>query len=205
VRNKLIKEPKNADPIYWINMNEQVEKSVEVLKAGGTILYPTDTIWGIGCDAKNEEAIQKIVELKGRNEGKSFILLADSFRMVEHYIPDFPEVVYDLVDLAVKPITIVYPNAQRLPASLLAEDGSIGIRITKDPFCCRVIQKMRGPIVSTSANLSGKPTGKKLSEIDQAVLSGVDYTVLWRESELLQGASQIIKISVDGSVKVLRK
>jgi L-threonylcarbamoyladenylate synthase len=186
-------------------MNEQVEKSVEVLKAGGTILYPTDTIWGIGCDAKNEEAIQKIVELKGRNEGKSFILLADSFRMVEHYIPDFPEVVYDLVDLAVKPITIVYPNAQRLPASLLAEDGSIGIRITKDPFCCRVIQKMRGPIVSTSANLSGKPTGKKLSEIDQAVLSGVDYTVLWRESELLQGASQIIKISVDGSVKVLRK
>lgn len=186
-------------------MKEIVEKSVEIMKDGGTILYPTDTIWGLGCDAKNEAAIEKIKDLKNRPDNKSFNLLADSFRMIEHYIPDFPPVVYDIVDLATRPVTIIYPNAERLPKSILAEDGSVGIRLTQDPFCQRIIQKMRGPILSTSANLSGEPTGATLADISMEIKSGVDFIAEWRVNEKLTKASQIIKIGVDSSIQVIRK
>lgn len=186
-------------------MKEQIHEAVEALKSGGTLLYPTDTIWGIGCDATNAEACQKIIDLKGRTAEKSFILLMDSFRMVERYIPDFPEVVYDLVDLATRPMTIIYPNAKDLPGCVLAEDGSVGIRIPQDDTCKKLISKLRAPLVSTSANLSGNPVGRNLKEIDEAIHSGVDHILKIRTDENLSTPSQIIKIDLDGSVKVIRK
>src|SRR6218665_2922987 len=142
-------------PIYYLcSMTTfNIQEAIEALKAGKTILYPTDTIWGIGCDATNEEACQRVLEIKNRPADKSFVLLADSFQMIEKYIPEFPSVCYDLVDLSEKPLTIIYPNAQGLAKSVLATDGSVGIRLTKDPLCLALIRSIRKPIVSTSANL----------------------------------------------------
>ena len=181
-----------------------IEKAVEVLKEGGTILYPTDTIWGIGCDATNEEACQKILAIKNRSENKSFVLLADSFRMVEFYIPDFAEVVYDLVDLSTSPLTIIYPNAKKIAPSVLAEDGSVAIRITKDPICLKLIRGLKRPIVSTSANLSGEEFGKNWNEISDKIKQSVDFCLEERKSENLIVPSQIIKIDLDGRVKIIR-
>ena len=186
-------------------MQEKILKTVECLKNGGIILYPTDTIWGLGCDATNEEAVQKLIDLKGRGADKSFILLADSFRMIEHHIPDFPEVVYDLVDYATRPLTVIYPDAKRLAPSVLAEDNSVGIRLTTDPICCKIIQKLRKPIVSTSANISGMPHPLTFSEVDQKLIDQVDLVFDERTKELLKPPSQIIKIDVDGGVKIIRK
>eukprot|EP01041_Mallomonas_annulata_P032903 gene32903-55455_t len=135
---------------------ENKEQISETLKNGGTILYPTDTIWGLGCDATNEEACQKILNIKNRPAEKSFIILVDSFLMLEKYIPEFPDVCYDLVELATRPLTIIYPNAKGLANSVLASDGSVGIRLTKDPICVALIRAMKKPLVSTSANLSGE-------------------------------------------------
>ncbi len=181
-----------------------IEKAVEVLKEGGTILYPTDTIWGIGCDATNEDACQKILAIKNRPENKSFVLLADSFRMVEFYIPDFAEVVYDLVDLSTSPLTIIYPNAKKIAPSVIAEDGSVAIRITKDPICLKLIRGLKRPIVSTSANLSGEEFGKNWNEISDKIKQNVDFCLEERKSENLELPSQIIKIDLDGSVKIIR-
>ncbi len=186
-------------------MNEIIEETVQALVKGGTILYPTDTIWGLGCDPTNDEACQKLIDIKGRTADKSFILLADSFRMVEHYIPDFHEVVYDLVDFAEKPLTVIYPGATRLSKKVLAEDGTIGIRITKDPICRKIIQKFRKPIVSTSANFTGEPSPTGFESVDSRLVDQIDYTVALRQKEKLVHPSQIIKIDLDGSVKVIRK
>lgn len=184
---------------------DQINQAIESLKNGGTILYPTDTIWGIGCDATNDAACEKILEIKQRPAHKSFVLLADSFHMVERYIPDFADVVYDLVDLSVEPLTIIYPNARDLSKHVLAEDGSVGIRITKDPICLRLIKGMHKPLVSTSANLSNQPYGKDLASIDKIIKAKVDFIVAERTHESLEKASQIIKIDLDGSVTVIRK
>lgn len=181
-----------------------MEKAIEALKNGGTILYPTDTIWGIGCDATNENACQKIIEIKERPTNKSFIVLVDGFSMLEKYVPDFHEVCYDLADLASRPLTIIYPNAKGLAPSVLAEDGSVGIRITKDPICLKLIRSMRKPLVSTSANISNKPNPTNFSTIDSKIKSGVDAIVEQRTSEELTTPSQIIKISLDGQVQVIR-
>lgn len=182
-----------------------IDEAIKILNEGGTVLYPTDTIWGIGCDATNEEACQKILDVKKRPENKSFVLLADSFNMVEKYIPDFAEVVYDLVDLSVKPLTIIYPSARGLAKSVLAEDGSVAIRITKDPICLKLIRGMRKPIVSTSANLSGEDFGKKYAEISDEIKKSVDFCVAERTEENLTTPSQIIKVDLDGSVKIIRE
>lgn len=182
-----------------------MEKAIEALRSGGIILYPSDTIWGLGCDATNEEACQRIYELKNRPEGKSFILLVDGFPMIERYIPDFHEVCYDLADLATKPMTIIYPGAEGLAPSVLAEDGSVGIRITKDPNCLRLIRSIRKPLVSTSANLSGEPSPQNYSEIDPSILKGVDAIVELRQDEQMTTPSQIIKIGVSGDVQIIRK
>jgi L-threonylcarbamoyladenylate synthase len=186
-------------------MKDKIEKAVDTLKRGGTILYPTDTIWGIGCDATNEEACQKIMEIKQRPEDKSFILLADSFRMIEQYIPDFATVVYDLVDLSVKPLTVIYPNAAGLAPSVLAADGSVGIRITKDPICLALIRGLRKPIVSTSANISGMATSDILDGIPKTIRKGVDFVVNERETEQLTVPSQIVKVDLNGSIKIIRE
>ncbi len=182
-----------------------IEQTIEVLKNGGTILYPTDTIWGLGCDATNEEACQKIQVLKNRPANKSFILLADSFQMVEKYIPDFHQVCYDLADLATSPLTIIYPNAKGIAKSAINEDGSIGIRITKDPSCLKLIRSIRKPILSTSANLSGEPHPTCFKEVNPSILTNVDAVLEERTEEIMTTPSQIIKIDLDGSVKVIRK
>lgn len=177
---------------------------IEALKAGKIILYPSDTIWGIGCDATNEEACQRILEIKDRPATKSFILLADSFQMIEKYIPEFPDVCYDLVDLSDKPLTIIYPKAQGLAPGVLAEDGSVGIRLTKDPVCLALIRSIRKPLVSTSANISGQPFPTNFQEIDVKIKERVDEIVELRTNEQLSTPSQIIKIGLDSSIQVIR-
>lgn len=177
---------------------------IETLKNGGTILYPTDTVWGLGCDATNEEACRKILAIKNRPENKSFIILVDSFLMVEKYVPEFPEVCYDLADLATRPLTIIYPGARGLAPNILAEDSSVGIRITKDPLCLALIRGLKKPIVSTSANLSGEKTPVSFAEIHPEIKARVDAIVEERLDENCSEPSQIIKIGRDNSVKIIR-
>jgi L-threonylcarbamoyladenylate synthase len=181
-----------------------METAINALKSGGTILYPTDSIWGIGCDATNEDACQRLIKLKERDASKSCIVLVDSFQMVEKYIPDFHPICYDLADLATKPLTIIYPGATGLAKSLLAEDGSIGIRITKDPTCIKLIRSIRKPIVSTSANRSQEKTPSNYHQISDKIKCGVDAIVDVRLTDNMDTPSQIIKIGLDGSVKVIR-
>lgn len=181
-----------------------LDQTIEQLKNGGTILYPSDTIWGIGCDATNEEACQRILELKNRPEEKSFIVLVDSISMLEKYVPDFHQVCYDLIDYAEKPLTIIYPSARNLAPSVIAKDGTVGIRITKDSTCLKLIRSMHKPLVSTSANLSGQVNPTSFKEIDESIKSGVDAVLELRVDERMTSPSQIIKISLDGSVQVIR-
>lgn len=182
-----------------------MNRAIEVLKQGGIILYPSDTIWGIGCDATNEGACQRILDLKKRPEAKSFIVLVDSWSMLERYVPEFNPVCYDIADLSEKPLTIIYPAAKGLADSASAEDGSVGIRITKDPLCLKLIQSIRRPLVSTSANLSGEPSPRNFSEIPEQIKKGVDYTILERTNESMSKASQIIKIALNGEVQIIRR
>jgi L-threonylcarbamoyladenylate synthase len=182
-----------------------MEKAIETLKNGGVILYPTDTIWGIGCDATNEAACQKISQIKNRPENKSFIILVDSVQMIEKYIPEFPDVCYDLVDLADKPLTIIYPNAKSLAPSILAEDGSVGIRLTKDPICLKLIRSMRKPLVSTSANLSGEANPSCFADVNQQIKDQVDAIVMEKLDVKNNVASQIIKVGLNYSIQVIRK
>jgi len=182
-----------------------LKKHFEVLRSGGIVLYPTDTIWGIGCDATNDEACQRISDLKGRTDNKSFVLLADGFPMIERYIPEFPEVCYDLADFATKPLTIIYPNAKDIAPSVVADDGSVGFRITTDPICLKLIRSIRKPIVSTSANISGEPSPTEFADIHSKITEGVDAIVEDRLTEKRLKASQIIKIGLGGEVQIIRK
>ncbi len=186
-------------------MIDDIKKAIEVLQKGGLILYPTDTIWGIGCDATNEEACQRIHEIKNRPPSKSFIVLVDGFPMLERYIPEFHEVCYDLADFASRPLSIIYPGAEGLAPSVLAEDGSVGIRITQDPICLKLIRGIRKPLVSTSANLSGQPFPECFDDVDPAIKSAVDCIVAERTHEKLLKPSQIIKIGLGGEVQIIRK
>lgn len=182
-----------------------IENSIEQLKSGGIILYPSDTIWGLGCDATNDEACQRIHELKERPANKSFIVLVDGFPLLERYIPDFNPVCYELADLATRPLTIIYPSAKGLASSVLAEDGTVGIRITIDVNCLKLIRAIRKPIVSTSANLSGQASPTCFSDIAPRIKNGVDAILEDRLTEKMITPSQIIKIGLDGSVTVIRK
>lgn len=186
-------------------MQEDIKKSFETLQSGGTILYPTDTIWGIGCDATNANAIKKIFTIKKRSEGVPFIVLVDSVAMLERYVTEMPDVAYDLIDLSEKPITIIFDKAKNLPDDVIAEDGSIGIRVTTDPFNKQLIQKLRRPIVSTSANFHGSPAPEFFKQIDKEIKAAVDYVVLHRQSETIKGqASSIIKLKNNGEITIIR-
>ncbi|UKJ08790.1 L-threonylcarbamoyladenylate synthase [Solitalea lacus] len=185
-------------------MQKEIEKSLEVLKAGGIILYPTDTIWGLGCDATNAEAVEKIIQLKKR-EGKSFIVLLDNLNDLFRYVKDVPEIAYDLIELADKPLTVVFEAGKGLAPNVLNEDGSVGIRIVKHPFCEQLIKKFRKPIVSTSANISGQPSAMCYEEVAEEIKQGVDYVVDYERSKKSASPSSIIKLSSGGVVKVLRK
>lgn len=174
----------------------------EQLKNGATLLYPTDTIWGLGCDATNEDACQQISKIKNRPTDKSFIVLVDGFQMLEKYVPDFHPVCYDLADNL---LTIIYPSARGLAPSVLAEDGSVGIRITKDPICLKLIRELRKPIVSTSANKSGEKSPASFSDVSSKIKEEVDIIVQQRLNETMDKASQVIKVNLDGTFKILRK
>jgi L-threonylcarbamoyladenylate synthase len=182
----------------------ELSASIEALKSGKTILYPTDTIWGIGCDATDDSACQKILTIKNRPTSKSFILLVDSIAMLEKYAPDFHPVCYDLIDYSDKPLTIIYPIAKNLAPTVTSEDGSVAIRVTKDPICLQLIRSIRKPIVSTSANISGEKSPASFSEIAEQIKNNVDAIVPLRQTEKGGSPSQIIKIDLDGTVKILR-
>ena len=181
-----------------------MENTIELLRNGGVILYPTDTIWGIGCDATNQDACGKILNLKQRPAQKSFIVLVDSLSMLEKYVPEFHEICYDLIAVTEKPLTIIYPSAKGLAPSVLAEDGSVGIRLTKDPICLQLIRSLKKPIVSTSANISGKKIPACFDEIETSIKNGVDAIVQERLTEMRTTPSQIIKIELNGTLQIIR-
>lgn len=176
------------------------------MREGGVILYPTDTIWGIGCDATNEDAVRRVYEIKQRQDSKAMLVLVDSSVKVDFYVRDVPEVAWDLIDLADKPLTIIYSGARNLAANLLAEDGSVGIRVTNEDFSKRLCQQFRKAIVSTSANISGQPSPKNFSEISDEVKSAVDYIVGYRQEEMSNPKpSSIIKLDKGGVIKIIRE
>ncbi|MCX6166992.1 MAG: L-threonylcarbamoyladenylate synthase [Sphingobacteriales bacterium] len=187
-------------------MKNEVEKALSTLKAGGLILYPTDTIWGIGCDATNEEAVQKVMALKGRSASKSLIVLLDNENKLASYVREIPDVAYDLIAFAEHPLTIVYSNAKNLAPSVINEDGSVGIRVVKHNFCQQLLQRFRLPIVSTSANISGQAAPKNFSEVAQEIIEGVDYVVNLEQAVLEEKtASTIMKLSPDGLFTFIRR
>lgn len=187
-------------------LKEEIEKALKVLKEGGTILYPTDTIWGIGCDACNPEAVDKIFKLKGRDEAKSMIVLLDTENKLPSYVREVPEIAYDLIEYAENPLTIIYSGAKNLAPNTIGQDGSIGIRITRDDFSNQLIQRFKKPIISTSANLSGSPSPANFHEINEEILEGVDLVVNWRQEDLsIKRPSTIMKLEPDGRFVFLRK
>ncbi len=182
-----------------------MEKALETLKSGGTILYPTDTIWGIGCDATNVDAINKIFDIKKREKSKSMIILVESEKRLQDLV-DVPEMAWEIIDLSEKPVTLVYDNPRGLPKEILAEDGSIGIRLIKDDFCKKLISKLNKPLVSTSANFSGDKSPMKFSDINPEIVNLVDYAVEENREKVSQySGSSVIRIWSDGRVKVLRE
>ncbi len=178
---------------------------IQTMKDGGTILYPTDTIWGLGCDATNVQAIQKIAEIKGRDASKSFIILVESEKRLQELV-EVPEMAWEIIDLSEKPVTLVYDNPRGLPAELLAADGSIGIRLVKTPFLRKLISGLNKPIVSTSANLSGEKSPRSFADISQEVINAVDTVATeGRDTVSEYSGSSVIRIWADGRVKVLRE
>ncbi|OAQ41742.1 translation factor Sua5 [Pedobacter psychrophilus] len=187
-------------------IKEEINKALEVLKNGGIILYPTDTVWGLGCDATNEEAVAKIFALKNREDSKSLIILIDTENKLQSYVSEIPDVAYDLIEYTEKPLTIIYDGAKNLAQNLINDDGSIAIRIPKHDFCQQLIQRFRKPIVSTSANISGEPTPANFSKISEEIIDGVDYVVdLEQENLEEKQSSTIIKLGAGGQFAFIRK
>ena len=187
-------------------LRDEVNKAFEVLKNGGLILYPTDTIWAIGCDATNSEAVDQICRLKGRAEEKSFIILLDTDSKLPSYVREVPEIAYDLIEFAEKPLTIIYSGAKNLAPNAIATDGSVGIRIVRHDFCIQLLQRFRKPIVSTSANLSGEPSPVSFLDISPEIVTGVDY-VVDLEQNVVSGprSSTILKLESDGRFTFIRR
>lgn len=187
-------------------MKKDIEKTLEVLRSGGVILYPTDTIWGLGCDATNEDAVNKIYKIKQRNDQKSLLILLDTPGKILSYVNEIPDVAWDLIELTDKPLTIIYSEAKNLAKNLIADDGSIGIRIVNDPFCQKLIQRFKKPIVSTSANISGDKSPSNFSEISEDILNAVGYVVQWKQDDYTNTqASSIIKLKNSGEIQIIRK
>ena len=188
---------------------EDLQEALRVLRNGGIIVYPTDTVWGIGCDATNAEAVAKIYALKQREDSKSMLVLLDSPAKLPYYVGEVPETAWALLeaseDAETKPLTLIYPHARNMAPNLIAVDGSIGIRISKEPFSKALCAQLKHPIVSTSANISGHPTAHFYAEIEQAILDGADYVCRFRrEDDCPAEPSSIIQLLADGSFKILR-
>ena len=186
-------------------MTEDIKKACEVMAAGGIILYPTDTIWGIGCDATNEKAVQRVYELKRRADNKAMLVLMDSEAKLDRYVSDVPDIAWDLISVSDKPLTIIYSSAKNLATNLLGADGSVGIRITNEEFSKKLCERFRKPLVSTSANVSGEPSPANISEVSEVIKEGVDYSVSYRQDDMSKAApSGIIMLGAGGLVQVIR-
>jgi L-threonylcarbamoyladenylate synthase len=187
-------------------LRDEVNKALEILKNGGLILYPTDTIWGIGCDATNADAVEKVFKLKGRSEEKSLIVLLENDNKLQSYVREVPEIAYDLIEYAENPLTIIYSGAKNLATNAIAKDGSIGIRVVKHDFCEQLIQRFKKPIISTSANVSGEASPANFSEISDIIRQGVDYVVDWEQDNMAKKkASTIMKLEPGGLFSFIRK
>jgi L-threonylcarbamoyladenylate synthase len=185
---------------------EDLKNSLRVLNEGGVILYPTETIWGLGCDATNNEATERIFKIKNRIESSSLIVLVDGEMMLRRYIRELPSAASTILGVADTPITIIYPGGRNLANGITAEDGSAGIRITKDRFCSELIGRLKKPLVSTSANKSGEPAPSCYDEIVPYIINSVDYVVFHRrEDRQKHKASPVIKIELNGEIKIIRK
>lgn len=189
-----------------MNLKEEIEKAAEVLNAGGIILYPTDTIWGIGCDATNPEAVEKIYRLKQRSDSRSMLVLLDTTAKLDYYIEEVPDIALDLIEYSEKPLTIIYSGGRNVAANLIASDGSLGIRITKEAFSSGLCRRFKKPIVSTSANISGRPPASSFSQIEEEIKSAVDYIADYGRAETgNQKPSGIIKLGKGGLVEIIRE
>ncbi|HCE57666.1 MAG TPA: threonylcarbamoyl-AMP synthase [Prolixibacteraceae bacterium] len=187
-------------------MIDDIKKALEVLKNGGVILYPTDTIWGIGCDATNEAAVQRIYQIKKRADSKSMLVLMENPALLDRYVAEVPEIAWDLVEVATTPLTVIYPGAKNLAKNLVAEDGSVGIRFTKEAFTIQLLQRFRRPIVSTSANVSGEKSPAVFAEISEEIKNQVDYMVEYRQDDNTPAQpSSIIKLGAGGQIEIIRK
>ena len=185
---------------------DDINAAVVMLKNKGVILYPTDTIWGLGCDATNDEAIEKIFNIKARDENKSLIILVNSEQMLERYADNIPPIAFELISVAEGPLTIIYPKGKNLAKGVCAADGSVGIRICHDDFCNQLLTRFRRPLVSTSANFSGKPSPEFFGDIESDLINMVDYSVKFRQQDRRKNApSPVIKLNANGTIKVIRK
>ncbi|WP_428225319.1 L-threonylcarbamoyladenylate synthase [Flavobacterium sp.] len=188
-----------------MDINTEIHNAFEVIKNGGIILYPTDTVWGIGCDASIPEAVQKIYALKQRAESKSMIVLVNGDRMIYNIFNNLPEVAWQIMDLSEKPTTLVLDDPRNVAPNIIAEDKTLGMRVVTEPFCFKLMERMKKPLVSTSANISGEPTPKSFKEISPEIINGVDYVVNLHRDKICDKPSTIIKITNDSQVKIIRK
>ena len=187
-------------------LRTEIEKALAVLKNGGVILYPTDTVWGLGCDATNEQAVAKINEIKGRTADKSFIIILDTDAKIQSYVTEVPDVAYDLIEYAENPLTLVFPDAKNLAKNVINQDGSVGIRIAKHDFCQQLVQRFRKPITSTSANVSGAATPLLFDEISQEIKDAVDHIVDWEQDHSMpKKPSTIMKLAPGGQFSFIRR
>ena len=187
-------------------MYNEIRNAVAVLKKGGTILYPTDTIWGIGCDATNEEAVSKIYKIKNREESKNLIILLNHAGRLPSYLNQVPDIAWELINIADKPLTLIYPGAKNLAKNIIAEDGSVAIRIVQNEFCIKLIESFRKPIVSTSANISDQPHPKNYNEIDEQIKTQIDYIVNFNRNNINKiKPSSILKLGINGEFQIIRK
>ena len=185
-------------------MKESLDKALDVLRKGGVIIYPTDTIWGIGCDATNEEAVKRIFSIKRRDDAKAMLMLVGSDGQLQQFVENVPDVAWELIDAAVDPLTIVYDHPKGIAPNLLAEDGSAGFRITGEYFSRTLCQRLRHPLVSTSANISGKPSPRRFADISPEILEAADYVVECRREDTSSTPSNIIKLSDNGVFTIIR-
>ena len=187
------------------SMREEIQQALSVLREGGIILYPTDTVWGIGCDASNPEAVKKVYDLKNRADSKALITIVASEVMLERTVIDMPDIAWDLIDAAEKPLTIIYQEVKGIAHNAIAEDGSCAIRLPKDNFCQQLVQRLGKPLISTSANTSGSPTPQSFQDIEPSILSGVDYVVNLHQQEKCKNTpSSIIMLKNNGEIKIIR-
>lgn len=200
-----MKQQKHKEGGILSEYRDDIRQAVDVLNRGGIILYPTDTIWGLGCDATNAEAVKRVFEIKQREDAKALITLVDSEAKVQAYVREMPDVAWDLMEVADSPLTIIYEGARNLAPNLLAEDGSVGIRVTHEAFSNYLCLRFKRPIVSTSANLSGQPSPRCFADIATEIVAAVDYVCTSRRQEsACPPPSHIIKLGVGGEVKVIR-